>query len=65
MGMADVVMPIILEHKYSPKTIMLFLKKAKTFKRSLNRVLGIKKGELDLFDRATLDKILRGFKGLK
>jgi hypothetical protein len=65
MGMADVMMPIVLEHKYSPKTIMLFLKKAKTFKKSLHRVLGIKKGELDIFDRATLDKVLQGFKGVK
>jgi hypothetical protein len=65
IGMADVMMPIVLEHKYSPKTIMLFLKKAKTFKKSLHRVLGIKKGELDIFDRATLDKVLQGFKGAK
>ena len=65
IGMAEILMPIILEHKYSPKTIGLFLKKAKAFKRSLKRVLGIKKGDLDIFDKETFERILKGFKGTK
>lgn len=62
LGMAEIVMPIILENKYNPKTVMQFLKKARTFKRSLKRVLGLKKGELDIFDKKTLERILHGFK---
>lgn len=55
----DTFAPIVRAGKLNLTTIRFFMSKAKVYKDAYTRILGMKKGNLDMYDKATLVKIMK------
>ena len=58
IAFGEIVAPVIFNQKLSLKNINIFRNKVKAFKEAMGRILGMKQGDLDIYDVPTLKKIM-------
>jgi len=58
ISLGDAIAPIMLNQKLSIKNLKLFRSKVKVYKEAMRRILGMKQGDIDIYDEVSLKKIL-------
>lgn len=54
----EIISPLLFEQKMTLENLKKVLRKVSSFKEAMNRILGLKKGKIDIFDSISIKKII-------